>query len=198
LVGFFIGAALWTKNEGFAFFMAIIVSEVINVLSSPHGFSAQIKRWLFISYGCLPFIVSVILLKTTLAPSNDLIIGTTINEIINKIFDPARFMMIGNHFFKQIIAPWSFRVPLVLLLIFYLLTVGLDKNKVLNRGIKMFGMRLGLTASFYFVVYLITPRPLEWHLNSSVDRLFMQLLPSFILFIFLAAKNPFFVENTNL
>jgi hypothetical protein len=32
----------------------------------------------------------------------------------------------------------------------------------------------------YFITFLLTPRPLQWHLETSSERLFMQLFPAFI------------------
>jgi lipopolysaccharide export LptBFGC system permease protein LptF len=32
----------------------------------------------------------------------------------------------------------------------------------------------------YFFVYIMTPLGLEWHLATSIDRVLMQLMPSFI------------------
>lgn len=196
LAGFFTGAALWTKNEGLAFLMAIIVGEIIWVLLARINPSTQKDRWLSMTIGSLPFLGAFILFQSTLAPTNDLVAGSTIIDSINKILDINRITVILDYFAKQIFAPWTLRVPMVLLVVFYLLIVGKDHNKTIQQAIFGVGLRLGLTLIFYFGIYLITPRPLEWHLNSSADRLFMQLLPNFILLVFLAARNPF-LYNTN-
>jgi hypothetical protein len=33
----------------------------------------------------------------------------------------------------------------------------------------------------YVIVYLMTPYPIQWHLGSSVDRLFLHLTPTAIM-----------------
>jgi hypothetical protein len=42
----------------------------------------------------------------------------------------------------------------------------------------------------YFLVYVITPYDLEWHLNTSLSRLFVQLWPSFLFCFFLKVEGP--------
>ena len=42
----------------------------------------------------------------------------------------------------------------------------------------------------YFAVYIATPQPLPWHLWTSCDRLFLHLLPSLVLLVFLALRVP--------
>ncbi len=47
-----------------------------------------------------------------------------------------------------------------------------------------------ITALSYYVVYLITPHDLGWHLKTSADRLFMHLWPSWVLLVFLVIRSP--------
>ena len=197
LTGMFTGAALWTKNEGYAFLIAIVITEIIYSLISNKHFIAIINRWFSITVGCLPFIITRIIFDVSLAPNNDLISGTTLSEIIKQIVDPARIQLIGNHFLRLIIDPWALQVPMFVLLGIYIFLVGIEKKPSFQSGHIFLGIRIGLIALIYFGEYFITPRPLDWHLNSSADRLFLQLLPSFIVFIFLTAKNPFSLESTS-
>jgi len=47
---------------------------------------------------------------------------------------------------------------------------------------------LTLTLAGYFLIYLITPYDLYWHLRFSLNRLFLQLWPAVIFLFFL--RNP--------
>jgi hypothetical protein len=191
LAGFFTGAALWTKNEGIIFVLVILISEVLFAFLTGLQFSNLKKRWLYIFLGCLPFLFVWILFNLSLAPSNDLIASSTLSGNLSRISDLGRMRLVGEHFLSLLFAPWSLRVPLVPLLLFYLLVVGIHPSQSRRHEMLLLGGRLLLMVSFYFSIYLLTPRPLDWHLESSADRLFLQLLPSLILMVFLGAKNPF-------
>lgn len=195
LAGLLAGTALWTKNEGAAFVLTVGISEIILVFLRRTQ-SAQIKkRWLSIGLGVLPFIIAWSIFKFTLAPSTDLFAGFQIGEAIARASDPTRMMTIWRSFQDQFYASWTFRVPLIPLLIFYLLIVGVDVTRTQMWESLMLGLRVSLMILIYFGIYLFTPRPLQWHLDSSVHRVIMQILPSLVLLAFLLAKNPFTVLN---
>jgi len=42
----------------------------------------------------------------------------------------------------------------------------------------------------YFIIYLITPRDLAWHLLVSLNRLFLQLFPSLLFTYFMIVRTP--------
>jgi hypothetical protein len=50
---------------------------------------------------------------------------------------------------------------------------------------------LGLTMAGYLLIFLITPLPLEWQLNSAGGRLFLQLWPSALFVFFMVLRDPF-------
>ena len=43
----------------------------------------------------------------------------------------------------------------------------------------------------YYAVYILTPMDLQWHLDSSLERLLMHFWPSALLLAGLAARNNF-------
>ncbi len=49
---------------------------------------------------------------------------------------------------------------------------------------------LALLALGYFVIYLISPHDLNWHLSNSLDRLLLQLWPSFVFTYFSLVRKP--------
>ena len=80
--------------------------------------------------------------------------------------------------------PWN--VPV--LLIFYILVLGTniehkDKFNILCLCIVQVLMLAG-----FFVVYLLSPYDLGWHLRTSLNRLLCQLWPSNLFIFFLIAR----------
>jgi putative copper export protein len=55
-----------------------------------------------------------------------------------------------------------------------------------------------LMLSGYFMVYIITPHDLNWHLNTSLERLFLQLLPSVIFIFFMNLNNIEVITKTKI
>ena len=60
----------------------------------------------------------------------------------------------------------------------------------LNRAALFGAALLCLMLATYFWVYLTTPYDLAWHLDTSSDRLLLQLWPCFLLSTLLAVKEP--------
>jgi hypothetical protein len=49
---------------------------------------------------------------------------------------------------------------------------------------------IGFQLAVYFGIYLLTPLDLDYHLRTSLDRLYMHVLPLALLGIFLWLKSP--------
>jgi hypothetical protein len=47
-----------------------------------------------------------------------------------------------------------------------------------------------LQVAGYFMIYILTPHDLEWHIRTSLYRLIIHVFPSFLLIFFLATTDP--------
>ena len=91
-----------------------------------------------------------------------IIIIDVLNILINRIIDYNSFKLI----FKFLILDTKF----ILSIIFILIAFNFNKNKKLF----YFSLFVGMSYLFVlFMVYLITPYDLTWHLSSSASRLIM-------------------------
>jgi len=54
-----------------------------------------------------------------------------------------------------------------------------------NAGPVLLGMVAG-----YYMAYIVTPFDLQWHLNSSLSRLMLQVWPTALVFCFLVGASP--------
>ena len=86
---------------------------------------------------------------------------------------------------------WVINLPAILLAVVALCGVRLPRPKA-SWGIG--GMVLLGMALSYYLVYVLTPRPLWWHLQTSLSRLLVQLWPLALLAIMLALRMPAFVK----
>jgi uncharacterized membrane protein YfbV (UPF0208 family) len=87
------------------------------------------------------------------------------------------------HFDKGVVHP----VPI---LAFYLLCLGTRIEEKVKPGIATALIALFLMLAGYFLVYVITPLNLQFHLAYSLDRLLLQLWPSFVFVYFLIVSAP--------
>ena len=49
---------------------------------------------------------------------------------------------------------------------------------------------LGIMLTGYFFIYVITPKNLDWHIRTSLNRLLLHLWPAFLLLCFIIIKAP--------
>lgn len=79
--------------------------------------------------------------------------------------------------------------PLLLLAILAIL-LHFRINERETQGVIATGLTLVVVFAAYCGVYLITPYDLRWHLDTSLDRLYTQVWPSFLFVAFLILARP--------
>jgi hypothetical protein len=187
LSGLTASLAAWTKNEGLLFSLvlfavrAAIVGRRQNV---KHAFQEMIP-WIL---GALPALAIIALQKTCLASENDLVDQSQWNLILPRLFDPSRYWLAGQSLVLGALR--TMRTMVVMLPVAYLL---LGTAKSADRNLSGWSTALGTLGGMffgYFCVYVVTSGELQWHLNTSVGRLMIQLCPLAILIVFLKMGSP--------
>ena len=181
LVGLMIGLAGWAKNEGL---MAIVGVTIVWVLL---GLKKE-ERPALVNYGLgLIFPVLVIaLFKIFLAPSNDLMSAQ--GSLLDKIFDVGRYKTIFSVAIPMLWNLGNTPISIVGLIILTTLLVGRSKNRL--TGVWTLAVIILIQLAAYFGIFVLTPRDLDWHLNTSLDRLYLHILPLAFLLLFLWLKSP--------
>jgi hypothetical protein len=222
LLGLFSSLAIWTKNEGLFFFLALVF--LLIAFSFFNKSSSQFRKGLLMFIvSALPVIIVIFLFKFYFAKTgNDIYSLARLNDITAKLTDFSRYLKISTSFslyLKQLFPSsllayigliaivnnqvkekkWMFLVltlgllylgylqmflfPFCLLILFLIKALRIDM--LYQRSFMIISLVLITTYIGYFFTYVITPRDLDWHLSTSLDRLIVQLMPSFIFFIFL-------------
>ena len=184
LVGFFLGLMVWTKNEGSVLAAAILVVAGIASLRAPReiedGVGGDWRRIAGgLALGALPGILATVILKIAWAPAGEAQRFLS-DGLFERLVEPGRWVEVGAAFACRLVpgsadATWGGSA--LLLACAVALVVARPGVGALNRTGWVF---LGAAASAlacFFVVYLITPDPLEWHLRNSLDRLLLQVFP---------------------
>jgi hypothetical protein len=196
LAGLGAGFAAWTKNEGLLFLCAIIAARLWIVFrpGNRRDPDSQVLREdlpdrriaLFTLLAAVaPVCLLIAWFKHSIAPPGDLFSDPA--TAFHKLMDPTRYWAILKWYGKGLLrfGHWLL-LPGTLLLPGLYSATGIKRRRNSRPGFRSSVLALVLTLAGYFVIYLITPYDIYWHLRFSLTRLFLQLWPSAIFLLFLA------------
>ena len=190
LAGITAGLSAWTKNEG-VLFVGCIVLALVALSVASKGWKHCLDRLAPFCLGLFPILAVVAYFKITLAPPNDIVSGQGLAATLERLLTLSRYWDIGKAFVEQLFSfgVWHPYTNIPLLLGFYFLLLGVDFSQW-SIGVGVCVAALVLMVMAYFMTYLVTPRPLQWHLMTSLNRLCLQLWPSFLFTYFLIVRTP--------
>jgi len=172
------GSAAWTKDEGLLF-LAILVAAV-----------ALLKRrnLLRTCYGAAPVGALALIFKLVIARETHTMVYHAQSSLSQKLFDFSRYQTIGSAMGQEIFT-WNVGwyhplLPLAILLA----ALRIDRRHLSDAlfcAAITFTLLLG-----YFGAYVITPADLQWHIGSSLTRLFVQLSPLLLISVFATMRAP--------
>jgi len=201
LAGLAAGLAAWTKNEGLLFLLVAPAIRFAVVARTRDVVSAGREIPWFLA-GAVPVAIILAIFKITLAPSNDIFAGQSLQDMASRLTDPARYVEILKAWFLtgftftqgilNIQTGLRFNPGVVglLLLTVYMIFMGIHVRTQDRPGVLSAAVILLAVAGGFFAVYLITPQNLHWHLTTSLNRLLMQLWPGFLFWFFMTARTP--------
>ncbi|MHB8908710.1 MAG: hypothetical protein ACYDAA_07505 [Syntrophales bacterium] len=201
LAGLAAGLCAWTKNEGLLF-LPLVTGCLLIAEAVRGGWRGALRRTAWFLAGALPVLVIVIYFKLRLAPANDLVAGFSLEALSGKLFDWGRYAAIARAFFVTAISFTQGLIDVrvgmqlnpgavsVLLLAVYLMLAGIKTDARDRTGLIEATAAVCLTLAGYFFVYVLTPLDLDYHLATSLNRLFLQLWPAVIFLIFMIAAPP--------
>jgi len=166
LCGLMLGSALWTKNEGILITCIFVVFYFRDLI--------QKKNARYFIAGIAPFLLALLVLKLVYAPANDLIKGRH-KVAWQNILQKERYKLIFS-FISEKLNERFYAVKIGLIV--YLLDC-VFRQRFPAKNLLMICAIMG----GYVLVYIYTPHDLFWHLNTSVDRLMLQLMPATIYII---------------
>jgi len=177
LAGMYAGFAAWTKNEG-VLFLAVFCSVFFVQVIRWKGINEGLRRGVVLLAGILPGLAVVAFYKWKFAPPNDLLFAQNGTWVLGNVFDLTRHITIAKAFANEII---RIAGPLLAVgFIFFKVHVCGEDERPLRFSFTV----LGVMVIAYYIVYLTTPKPLEWHLVTSLRRILFHLWPAFILSLF--------------
>lgn len=186
LAGSMTGLAAWTKNEGLLLICSVMVAH-LTVTLPDKGWKEYARQWAGFMAGLLPAIVLIAYFKLRLTPPNDLITAQSAPSVIAKLSDVSRHLTITGSFMREFFELTKIRLAIFPALAFILGRLHPNRFKNSNH---LAAIVMGFMLSGYYMVYVLTPHNLVWHLNTSLERLYLQLLPSLLFIFFSTLKTP--------
>lgn len=197
LFGLSAGLAAWTKNEGILFLVVILgIGAAARLFTQPKGL--RMRELGGLAMGLLLPLTALFWLKVFLAPPNDLFAGQSDGSILARLSDLSRYSLTLSYLWRSILnfswfTGWSLSL-LPLLAIFALLFWPARRPQT-ARGLLAAALCLFILFLGYFVIYIITPHDLVWHLRTAANRLVFHLYPPVLLILFWTLRSPEEVVN---
>jgi hypothetical protein len=183
IAGAMAGFAAWTKNDGQLFVVVLIAVRLIS--------SALQRSWRWSEAAALlaglgASLAGLFVFKLIIAPESDFVTGQAGEAMFTRLRDTSRYLLIAGTFAIDLL---DIGPGLVVLLAVYAAMLGPTPREQRGRAWQ-FAAVAGLMLLGYGAVYLITPHDLKWRLDTSFDRLRMQLWPLTLFAFFLLVATP--------
>lgn len=163
--GIALSLCAWTKNEGAILTALAILFWGRQILSARLG-----SRFLI---GLLPPLAVWVLFKVLLAPPGDMLYDASGEVWLGRLTNTERYALLWQKLHGNVRADYT--VPALLLAVYVLI-----RAKAGTRPSADFGLIIAALLA-YSSIYLLTPAPLEWQLDTSLSRLLHQLMPTVVL-----------------
>jgi hypothetical protein len=180
LAGALLGGAAWTKNEGGAFAVALLGAWLATATRR------RLRELGYVLAGALPFALALLHHKLTCGATTDLIVGLGAGTLA-RVTDPSRWLLVGRAFASGAAFFLPAGVALDLALRW---TASTRPASAHGEDLRFVWLGLALMLAIDFAVYLTTPLDPAWHLESSLDRVLLQLWPTALFALAIGAPAP--------
>ncbi|HEY2981397.1 MAG TPA: hypothetical protein VGJ22_09475 [Anaerolineales bacterium] len=186
LAGFIAGLAAWTKNEGLVF----VISSTLVWLWIGRTEKMAFRYFLL---GLVLPVLAIVPFKLFLAPDNDIFTGS--RDLIALLLEPARYRAI----LTSSVSTFQHMDGSPVIILIGILVYGIIAGKTHRpaRGFAEIIFIVLVQWIAYFVIFVITPLSPGWHVQSSIGRLYLHMMPLLMLAFFLWIKSPLELRSAN-
>ena len=198
LAGLMAGFAAWTRNEGLIFVVAVLIGRVIALARAPNksqnrtAILPQLLGWLA---GLAAPLAVVILFKLRVAPPSEYL-SVPGSVILKHLADWGRWITVIQGLLTVLITFGRFVLPVALVLGLYAYLVrfrpeysgGGESGE--RASLATVWVALPLTLGLQLLIDLLYDANLGLEINTSLERILLQLWPAMVLAFFAAANSP--------
>lgn len=192
LAGVAAGLAAWSKNEGLLF-CGVLVLTFLAVVRSRAELRERIRLVAPMVAGILAVLAFVGHFKYHFAPANDLVAVGKTASMGARLLDGSRYSVTFWGMAEGVLTFGDWLVPPVIVFGVWLALQGVRK---VDRGSILWpSVVAGLQLLGYLFVYVLGSERLEWQLETSVERLLLQIWPAGVFSLFYLAKDSAATQN---
>lgn len=196
LAGLMAGFAAWTRNEGIAFVVAILIARPFALLRSSDR-PPLLPQLLRLLAGMAAPIAVVVLFKLRVAPPSDL--SSVPAAIVAKnAADPARWITLLEGLLLALINFGRFLIPILLLLALYWYLVRFRVDPRERPALRTAAIALPITLAAQLILDVLYEPNLPLEIGTSFERFLLQLWPAALLAFFLASGPLQLIAPTDL
>ena len=173
LAGLAAGLAAWTKNEGVAFLVVFVIIVVCAELS--RGRRQALRRIGPVAAGAAGVALAVITFKLVLAPPSYFTVGQTFSQTLMRTLDLRRAEFIAHALGRELWTNGASMIGVLPILSGFALVRGISRQAPAASA--WGGIAVAAMIVVYFLAYLATPLDVAWQVQTSVQRLVVQLVP---------------------
>jgi hypothetical protein len=189
LAGLAAGLAMWTKNEGTLFTLAVGAGLLFAGAGGDRA--ASRRRLRAFGTGLLPMLLLVAGFKIAFAPANDLVSTLGVERTLGRLTDPDRYVVVLREYASHITSFGNNGFgSVVWVLMAYLLGLGASPPEFRRSWVRAGVAALGLLLAGHFMVFVSMADELSRLLDSSLDRLLLQVWPSALFLFFMVVRTP--------
>lgn len=180
LAGVLAGLAATVKNEGLAFALVLLLALAVT--------RAGRKSLIRYCLGLAPLLAWTLVFKLAIAPAADPAFRQGLGAMLRELADPSAWGVVLGNLAGQTwaLGPW-YAHPLVLAAA-VLLAFGVRERA--REELLSLWLAFGLMLAVYLAVILLLPADLNWQIETSMDRLLLQILPAALVSALLAVQPP--------
>jgi hypothetical protein len=188
LAGVAAGLAMWTKNEGVLFSLAVGAGLIV---AGGRDWAATRRRLRGFGSGLLPLLLLVASFKIAFAPPNDLLSTLDVQRTFGRLTSAHRYYLVIQAYTTHIASFGGNGFgSAVWVLAAYLLGLGVSGTDASRRWLRMAAIALMLLLAGHFMVFVSMADELARLLDSSLDRLLLQIWPSALFLFFMLVRTP--------
>jgi hypothetical protein len=192
LAGVAAGLAAWSKNEGLLF-CGVLVFTFLAVVRSRAELAERVRMVGPMVLGMLAVLAFVGHFKYHFAPANDLVAVGKTASMGARLLDLSRYSVTFWGIAEGILTFGDWLVPPVIVFGVWLALQGL--RKVESGSVWWPFVVASLQLVGYLVVYVVGSDRLEWQLETSAERLLLQIWPAAVFSLLYLAKDSAATEK---
>ena len=157
-----------TKNEGMVIAAVVLAATMVSAgMLHAEGRRVSLGSLASVALGAAPLLALLVAFKILVAPGSDLTQNRTVADLLSRVLDLHRHAQIAKAMLLQpaVTANWGWTGCGLGVLFAYGIAV---RRRVLCPPAALVAAGMALV---YYVVYLLTPHDLKWHIHTTIDRL---------------------------